>query len=305
MQALSASAREDLSENAVLEEFLCSIHLRPQVEGGHNSPRPAFMLHSAAIFFHNTLRPSAIPHALPAAPRDEDEALLDARAEAASPRTRPGGVEGSRLLSDADGLSDFSESNSSDSSGSEAESSATGSELGDSRRRERDGAALPAARLAVQYPFLEEKASPASSSQSASQIEKRATAEEGAASLSAAISVDASSSARPRSLSPQPQPQGERQQAETFFSLAWLCEARVSLACKAASRERDFCRRPRGGGEESRETRAGPTLRGDGKRRRLAQKTVAVAKKWFFHKTTHRLQEDRSATSGAAGRSGR
>ncbi|KAL8271190.1 hypothetical protein Esti_004851 [Eimeria stiedai] len=31
-----------------------------QVEGGHNSPRPAFMLHSAAIFFRNTLNPLAL-----------------------------------------------------------------------------------------------------------------------------------------------------------------------------------------------------------------------------------------------------
>ncbi|KAL8456038.1 hypothetical protein Emag_000167 [Eimeria magna] len=30
------------------------------VEGGHNSPRPAFMLHSAAIFFRNTLNPLAL-----------------------------------------------------------------------------------------------------------------------------------------------------------------------------------------------------------------------------------------------------
>ncbi|XP_026193674.1 uncharacterized protein LOC34622360 [Cyclospora cayetanensis] len=33
------------------------------VEGGHNSPRPAFMLHSAAIFFRNTLDPLALSRA--------------------------------------------------------------------------------------------------------------------------------------------------------------------------------------------------------------------------------------------------
>ncbi|KAL8432279.1 hypothetical protein Efla_000863 [Eimeria flavescens] len=33
-----------------------------EVEGGHNSPRPAFMLHSAAIFFRNTLSPAALAH---------------------------------------------------------------------------------------------------------------------------------------------------------------------------------------------------------------------------------------------------